>query len=139
MGNLVGGTLYDRNPRVFQPVLLGMLAFAFAGTWLLATSTGAMSVAVFAIGALAFAVIPGMQARVMAMAAQAPTLAMAVNASGYQVSAATAGLFGGLIVDSAAGPRPIYLVAAALTACGLLLTIRGTRHHTHQSRDRQPA
>ena len=135
VGNLVGGALYDRNPRLFQPTLLGILAVALAGTWLIATSTPATSVAVFVIGALAFAIIPGMQARVMATAAAAPTLAMAVNASGYQVAAASAGLIGGLIVDSAAGPRPIYLVAAALTVCGLLLTVRGTRRRTRQPHD----
>lgn len=139
VGNLVGGTLYDRNPRFFQPVLLGTLAVALAGTWLIAASTAPMSVAVFVIGALAFAIIPGMQARVMATASEAPTLTMAVNASGYQVAAASAGLFGGLIVDSAAGARPIYLVAAALTVCGLLLTILGTRHRTTQAHHHQPA
>lgn len=79
-----------------------------AGTWFVATSTTLTAVAVVAIGFLGFAIIPGMQARVMATAAEAPTLAMAVNASGYQVAAACAGLIGGLIADSTAGPRHIY-------------------------------
>jgi MFS transporter, DHA1 family, inner membrane transport protein len=64
-----------------------------------------------------------MQARVMHAAAEAPTLSVAVNASGYQVAAACAGILGGFIADSAAGPRLIYLVAAGLTVCGLLLTL----------------
>ncbi|MFD4404681.1 MFS transporter [Nocardia sp. NPDC058499] len=127
IGNLVGGMLYDRNPRLFQPALLGLLAAVLAGSWFVAASTTFTVVVVAAIGLLGFAVIPGMQARVMTTAAQAPTLAMAVNASGYQVAAACAGLLGGLIADSAAGPRSIYLVAAGVTVCGLLMTIMATR------------
>jgi DHA1 family inner membrane transport protein len=131
IGNLVGGTLYDRNPRLFQPALLTLLAVALAGTWFIAAQMVPTVVAVVVIGALGFAIIPGMQARVMQTAAEAPTLAMAVNASGYQVAAACAGLFGGLIADSAIGPRPIYLVAAATTLGGLLLTLTGTIRDTH--------
>lgn len=127
IGNLLGGALYDRNSRLYQPVLLGGLAAAFVAMWFVADRTLPAAVAVVVIGALAFAVIPGMQARVMHTAAEAPTLAMAVNASGYQVAAAGAGLLGGLITDSSTGPRPIYLVAAALTICALLLTLSSTR------------
>lgn len=122
IGNIVGGTLYDRNPRVFQPTFLGILAATLVGTWFVADSTTLTAVAVVAIGLLGFAIIPGMQARVMMTAAEAPTLAMAVNASGYQVAAAGAGLFGGMVVDSTAGPRAIYLLAAGLTLCGLMLS-----------------
>ncbi|MGY1942529.1 MFS transporter [Nocardia asiatica] len=127
IGNLVGGTLYDRNPRLFQPAFLGLLAATLVGTWFVATSTALTGVAVVVIGLFGFAIIPGMQARVMMTAGDAPTLAMAVNASGYQVAAACAGLFGGLIADSTAGPRPIYLAAAGLTMCGLLMTVVATR------------
>lgn len=127
IGNLVGGTLYDRNPRLFQPGLLALLAAALVGTWFIATATTLTVVAVVVVGLLGFAIIPGTQARAMTTAAEAPTLAMAVNASGYQIAAACAGLFGGLIADSSAGPRPIYLVAAALTVCGLLMTVMATR------------
>ncbi|MGW7538409.1 MFS transporter [Amycolatopsis sp. NPDC054798] len=127
IGNLVGGALYDRHPQVSQPVLLGLLAAVLAGSWFVAASPALTVAAVVTIGLLGFAIIPGMQARVMTTAAEAPTLAMAVNASGYQVAAACAGLFGGLIADSSAGPRPIYLVSAGLTLCGLLMTVLAAR------------
>nr|WP_281361893.1 MFS transporter [Nakamurella aerolata] len=123
IGNLAGGALYDRSPRLFQPFLLGLLAVALAASWFVATSATLTVLVVLVVGFLGFAIIPGMQARVMAAAAGAPALAMAVNASGYQLAAAFAGLVGGLIADSAAGPRPIFLVAAGLTTCGLLLTL----------------
>src|SRR5690606_24203516 len=127
IANLVGGTLYDRTPRLFQPALLGLLAATLVGTWFVATSTAFTGVAVVVIGLFGFAIIPGMQATVLMNAGDAPTLALAVNASRYQVAAACAGLVGGLITDSTAGPRPIYLAAAGLTMCGLLMTVAATR------------
>lgn len=126
IGNLVGGALYDRNPRLFQPLLLACLAAILAGAWFVAAETVPAVVAVVVVGVLGFAVIPGMQAGVMRSAADAPTLAMAVNASGYQVAAACAGLIGGVITDSDAGPRAIYLVAACATVGGLALTAAGS-------------
>ncbi len=137
IGNLLGGTLYDRNPRVVQPILLGLLAATLVATWFVADSPALTAMAVVAIGLLGFAIIPGMQARVMMTAAEAPTLAMAVNASGYQVAAACAGLFGGLIAEGAGGPRPIYLVAAGLTVGGLLMTVIAAR--TRPEVRREPA
>jgi DHA1 family inner membrane transport protein len=103
------------------PALLLGLAALLAVSWTFADRLPAAAITVVAVGFLAFAVIPGMQARVFAAAAAAPTLAMAVNASGYQVAAALAGWSGGLIVDSAAGPRLLYPVAAAITGVGVLL------------------
>jgi DHA1 family inner membrane transport protein len=125
LGGLAGGALFDRYPRAALPALLGTLAVVLAAAWQLATAPLPAVVVVVVLGALGFAVVPGMQARVLAAATAAPTLAVAVNASGYQLAAAGAGVIGGVIVDSAAGPRTIYLVAAALTAGGLALgTIR---------------
>jgi DHA1 family inner membrane transport protein len=75
------------------------------------------------LGALAFAIIPGMQTRVMATAATATTLAVAVNASGFQVAAAFAGWLGGRVIDSPLGLPLIYLVGALLTAAGLAIAL----------------
>lgn len=127
IGNLIGGSLYDRDPRRAVSALLGILSAVLVGTWFVAVAPAPAAVAMVVIGGLGFAVIPGMQARVVAAAAEAPTLAMAVNASGYQVAAAGAGWFGGVITDSAAGSRSIYLVAAGLTLVGSVLTLVGAR------------
>jgi MFS transporter, DHA1 family, inner membrane transport protein len=83
-GNLVGGRLADRVPRTSQPVLLGALAAALAVLWLVADSPVATAVLVFVVGALGFAVIPGMQSRVLSAAGEAPTLAIAVKALSWQ-------------------------------------------------------
>lgn len=120
VGNLVGGRLADRAPRTSQPVLLGALAAALVLLWVAAESAPATAVLVFVVGALGFAVIPGMQARVLSAAEEAPTLAIAVNASAYQVAAAFAGWLGGAALTM--GTRSLYLVAAALTLAGVAVS-----------------
>jgi DHA1 family inner membrane transport protein len=122
VGNLVGGRLADRAPRTSQPVLLGALAAALTLLWLVAENAVATAVLVFVVGALGFAVIPGMQARVLAAAGEAPTLAIAVNASAYQVAAAFAGWLGGAALTM--GTRSLYLVAAVLTLAGMAISWR---------------
>jgi DHA1 family inner membrane transport protein len=135
-GNLVGGRLADRAPRMAQPVLLGALAAALTLLWLVAESAAATAVVVFVVGALGFAVIPGMQARVLAAAGEAPTLAIAVNASAYQVAAAFAGWFGGAALSM--GTRSLYLVAAVLTLAGVAISWR-RRTGRGARADRRPA
>jgi DHA1 family inner membrane transport protein len=129
-GNVIGGRLAD---RALLPSLAGLLA-ALAGVlalfWLAGGVPAAAAVLTFAIGVLAFAVIPGMQTRVVATATAAPTLAVAVNASGYQVAAAFAGWLGGQVI---AGPglRAVPLVGAVLTVAGLALALHLLRRERH--------
>ena len=131
-GNLVGGRLADRAPRTSQPVLLGALAAALVLLWLTAESAGATAVLVFVVGALGFAVVPGMQARVLSAAGEAPTLAIAVNASAYQVAAAFAGWLGGAALT--AGTCSLYLVAAALTLAGTAISWRRRTRYAYDER-----
>ena len=129
IGNLVGGRLADRALLPAQLGALGLLAVLLVALWL-SPSTVVTGLLVFAIGGVGFSVIPGMQARVLTAAAAAPTLAIAVNASAYQVAAAVAGWLGGRVVAGPGLPA-IYLVAAAATVLGLALTgvaaVRGGR------------
>lgn len=126
-GNLLGGRLADRAPRTSQPALLAALSAALVLLWAAAESIPATVVLVFVVGALGFAVIPGMQARVLSAAGEAPTLAIAVNASAYQVAAAFAGWLGGAALTM--GPRSLYLVAAALTIAGVTISLRRSTQH----------
>lgn len=132
VGTFVGGWLSD---RALMPSLIGLLA-VLAGIlalfWLASGSQVTAAILTFVIGALAFAIIPGMQTRVVAMASAAPTLAVAVNASGFQVAAAFAGWLGGRVISSGLGLRSIYLVGALLTVAGLAIAFHSLR------RDRQP-
>ncbi|MFG1909869.1 MFS transporter [Kribbella sp. NPDC048928] len=120
IGNLVGGRLADRALLRSQLGALALLVVLLLALRLSPSSftTGAL---VFALGAVGFSFLPGMQARVLTTAAMAPTLAVAVNASAYQVAAAFAGWLGGRVVAGPGLPA-IYLVAAATTVIGLVLT-----------------
>ncbi|AXB44763.1 MFS transporter [Amycolatopsis albispora] len=132
-GNLAGGWLSD---RALMPSLIGMLAVTTAvllGMWLASSNLVGTAILVFFIGALGFSIVPGMQANVLKNAAQAPTLALAVNASAYQIAVAFAAWLGGLVIDGGLGLRPVYLVAAAVTVAGILVTLFAWQ------RDRRPA
>jgi DHA1 family inner membrane transport protein len=74
-----------------------------------------------------------MQIRVVTAAGAAPTLAVAVNASGFQLAAAFAGRIGGWAIDDGPGLRSIYPIAAVLTVSGSALALHMLR------RDRKPA
>ncbi|MFI7002438.1 MFS transporter [Nocardia sp. NPDC050175] len=123
VGNQAGGWLAD---RALLPSVTGLLA-ALVGAlflfWLVGSNQIGAAVLTFVIGALAFAIIPGMQTRVVMAAAAAPTLAVAVNASGFQLAAACAGWLGGAVTGDGSGVRSIPLVGAVLTAAGLVLAV----------------
>ncbi|GAA4205695.1 MFS transporter [Actinocatenispora rupis] len=113
VGNSVGGWLADRS---LMPSLVGLfaaLAVVLAAFGLAGGNRTVAAALTVLLGALAFAVVPGTQARILSAARAAPTLGVAVNASGYQLAAAFAGVLGGWLV---AGPGPRWLpLAGALT------------------------
>ncbi|MET8763142.1 MFS transporter [Lentzea sp. NPDC004782] len=122
VGNFAGGWLADRALMPSQIGLLSALAAALVVMWAVSGSIVATGVMVFVVGALGFSVVPGMQARVMSTATAAPTLAIAVNASAYQLAAAFAGWLGGRVIDGP-GLKPIYLVGAGVTVAGILVSL----------------
>ncbi|MGW9210205.1 MFS transporter [Embleya sp. NPDC055664] len=134
VGNIVGGRLADRAPMRTQIGLLTALAATLVLMWATAGSRVPTAILVFAIGALGFAVIPGMQTRVLTTASSAPTLAMAVNASAYQLAAALGAWLGGHTADGP-GLRAIYLLAAIITTVGIATS---TYAH-HRSQTPEPA
>ncbi|WP_406054981.1 MFS transporter [Kribbella sp. NBC_00889] len=125
IGNLLGGRLADRALLPSQLSALSVLLVLLIALRVSPTPvvTGLL---VFAAGAVGFSVIPGMQSRVLSTAAAAPTLAIAVNASAYQLAAACAGWLGGRIIAGPGLPA-IYLVAAITTVLGIGLTALALR------------
>ncbi|MFC9998569.1 MFS transporter [Nocardia sp. NPDC127526] len=131
VGNQLGGRAAD---RALLPALTGLLTCLSAALAIFGIVDGNHWLAVllvFVLGVLAFAIIPGMQARVITAAAAAPTLAVAINASGFQLAAALAGRSGGWIIGAGPGPRALPLIGAAVTlaAAGLagLMLYRDSR------------
>ncbi|WP_030613835.1 MFS transporter [Streptomyces sclerotialus] len=135
-GNFFGGWLSD---RALMPSLAGLLAALAAGLalfWLAGDVRFFAAVLTFAVGALAFAITPGMQTRVLSTATSAPTLAIAVNASAFQVAAAFAGWLGGRVIDTApGGVHTLPLVGAALTLTGLAIAL----HSLRRDRRKEPS
>ncbi|MFI6047191.1 MFS transporter [Nocardia sp. NPDC051321] len=123
VGNQAGGWLADRALLPSVAGLLAALVGALLLFWLVGSDQICAAVLTFVIGALAFAIIPGMQTRVVMAAADAPTLAVAVNASGFQLAAACAGWLGGGVTGDGSGLRSIPLVGAVLTAAGSALAV----------------
>ncbi|MBX5460801.1 MAG: MFS transporter [Steroidobacteraceae bacterium] len=107
MGSLVG--------------LLVALSIVLALFWRLETLQTPTAILVFLTGALAFSIIPGMQTRVLVTAKDAPTLGIALNASGFQIAAAFSAWLGGQIIGSELGLDFVPLAGALVTAAGGLL------------------
>jgi DHA1 family inner membrane transport protein len=63
-----------------------------------------------------------MQTRVLTAAGAAPTLAVAVNASGFQFAAAIGGWLGGQLITES-GPRALYPAAAVVTVAGVAVAL----------------
>jgi DHA1 family inner membrane transport protein len=123
-----------------QITLLAALAATLVLMWTASGSTAATAILVFAIGALGFAVIPGMQTRVLTTATEAPTLAIAVNASAYQLAAAFAAWLGGRVIDTdGLGLRALYLVSAGVTVAGILVSCYAWARDRDPVRHRQSA
>lgn len=122
VGNLVGGWLSDRALMPSLVALLSLLTVSLFVLWLVSGSPLATAIMVFVVGAVGFSVIPGMQTRVMSTATSAPTLAIAVNASAFQLAAAFAAWLGGRVLDNGFGLRSLYLVGAAVTVIGITVT-----------------
>jgi DHA1 family inner membrane transport protein len=131
VGNFLGAWLADRALLPSLAGLLAVLAGVLALYWFVSGVQIPSAILTFVIGAFAFAIIPGMQTRVLATASAAPTLAVAVNASGFQLAAAFAGLLGGWLINGGLGLRSIYLVGAALTVVGLAIALYSLRRDRH--------
>ncbi|MFF4953433.1 MFS transporter [Streptomyces chattanoogensis] len=138
VGNFLGGWLADKALMASLAGLLGVLAGVLGLFWLVSGVQALAVVLTFVIGVLAFAIIPGMQTRVMATATSAPTLAVAVNASGFQLAAAFAAWLGGRVIDSRLGLSSLSLVGALLTVAGVAIALHSLRRERRPA-DRTPA
>ncbi|NIH78312.1 MFS transporter [Amycolatopsis viridis] len=122
IGNLVGGRLADRALMPSLAWMLAALVATLALLWAAGDNRAVVAVLVFVLGGLAFAIVPGMQTRVLTAAGAAPTLAVAVNASGFQLAAAFGGWLGGQLINGS-GIGALYPAAAVVTVAGLGLAV----------------
>lgn len=122
LGNLVGGRLAD---RALMPALTGVLA-VLGGT-LVAIALGAavpwlLVILLTAFGMAYFAVMPGLQARILTTAGDgAPTLAVSVNIGAFNVGIAFGAWFGGQVLGLGLGLRAVVTAAAVLSWAAMLV------------------
>ncbi|RBM06243.1 MFS transporter [Streptomyces sp. PT12] len=122
VGTILGGRLADRSLMPSLCLLLAALTLILVLFGAIAPVRWVTAVAVFVFGAASFSIIPGLQARILSAAAGAPTLALAVNISAFQLANAGGSWLGGVVLDNA-GLRWIALAGACVTLCGLALGI----------------
>ncbi|OSQ46364.1 MFS transporter [Thalassospira sp. MCCC 1A01428] len=123
IGNLYGGRLADRRLMV---TLIGSLVFLSV---VLVVLTYALDNQIFTIitvgvlGAAAFSTVPPLQMRVLAKAEGAPSLASSINIAAFNLGNAGGAWLGGVAIDHGPGLAGVPLVAAAITAGGLVLAL----------------
>lgn len=118
-GNILGGRLADRalSPGLFAMLaaLVGLLAlFAVA-----AHNPFTAMLVLFLVASAGSALVPGLQTRLMDVAADAQTLAAALNHSALNVANAFGAWIGGVVIAAGLGYTAPALVGSALALAGL--------------------
>lgn len=133
LGNWLGGKFADRSvDKTLIVTLAGLtlLLVAFAAAMPFAVPAAAL---IFLWGVASFALVPPLQVRVMAVAADAPNLASAMNIGAFNLGNAIGAGLGGAVIAGGLGYPAVALAGAGAAASGLVLTLLLAR------RDPRPA
>ncbi|MEU4598172.1 MFS transporter [Nocardia sp. NPDC023988] len=120
-GNVVGGILADRG--VDRSIFAAMIAMVviLAGFVLAAHNPITAAIGAFLVGASGAALAPGLQTRLMDVAADAQTLAAALNHAALNIANAAGAWLGGLVIAAGLGYTAPALVGAVLAVAGVAL------------------
>ncbi|MGW5439080.1 MFS transporter [Nocardia asteroides] len=120
-GNILGGIMADRG--VDRSIFAGMIAMVviLAGFVLAAHHPVTAAIGAFLVGASGAALAPGLQTRLMDVAADAQTLAAALNHAALNIANAAGAWLGGLVIAAGLGYTAPAAVGALLAVLGLLL------------------
>ncbi len=121
IGNIVGGVLADRG--VDRAVFVAMIAMAviLGGFVVAAHNPYTAAFGALLVGASGAALAPGLQTRLMDVAADAQTLAAALNHAALNIANAAGAWLGGLVIAAGLGYTAPAMVGAGLAATGVLL------------------
>lgn len=128
-GNLAGGRAADRDLDRTLLTLLGSLTVVLVGFALVVGNPWAAGIALFLLGAVGFASVPGMQMRVLEFASAAPTLASGVNISAFNTGNAIGAWLGGVTIAAGYGYRSPIVVGAALAVVALAVMALAAASH----------
>src|SRR5690606_35374191 len=108
---------------VDRSILLGLIVMivVLAGFVLAARHPVTASVGAFLVGASGAALTPGLQTRLMDVAADAQTLAAALNHAALNIANAAGAWLGGLVIAAGLGYTAPAMVGTALAVSGLVL------------------
>jgi DHA1 family inner membrane transport protein len=118
VGNLVGAWLADRNLMATIGGVLACSAVVMTVLWLTAENPYMLSACVFLVGC-SVAIGPALQTRLMDVAADAQTLAAALNHSAFNIANALGAWLGGLAIAAGYGFASTGWVGAILAIAGL--------------------
>ncbi|MBM9510284.1 MFS transporter [Actinacidiphila acididurans] len=133
IGNFVGGRLADGHVVRGITIVLSALVVVLAVFWVTSTVPALSVITLFAFGAVGFSIIPSLQARIQAVALAAPTLALSVNVSAFNLGNGLGAWLGGAVMDRGFGVRAVTLTgsaAAALSLAFIALSSRMDRRST---------
>ncbi|MGW5570132.1 MFS transporter [Nocardia thailandica] len=120
-GNLAGGVLADRG--VDRAILTGLMAMVVILAVFVAAAHNPVTAGIgaFFVGASGAALAPALQTRLMDVAADAQTLAAALNHAALNIANAVGAWLGGLVIAAGLGYTAPAVVGAALATSGVAL------------------
>lgn len=121
LGNVVGGRLANCSVESTVVGVSWALAAVCIMYWFAAPSATGSALFLVLFSVTTFALIPGLQTRVLATAANAPTLSLTVNMSAFALGAAAGSWVGGQVIAVGFGVRAITLAAAVFSVLGALV------------------
>ncbi|WJV64941.1 MFS transporter [Pectobacteriaceae bacterium CE70] len=123
MGNFAGGRLADKHVMRGVTTVLGSLVVILVLFWMTSIVPFLSAITLFLFGAIGFSIIPSLQARIQSVALAAPTLALSVNVSAFNLGNGLGAWMGGAVLDLGLGVRSVPLAGAALAAVSLAITV----------------
>jgi MFS transporter, DHA1 family, inner membrane transport protein len=120
IGNLVGAWFADRNLMATIGGVLACSVVVMTVLWLTAENPYMLSACVFLVGC-SVAIGPALQTRLMDVAADAQTLAAALNHSAFNIANALGAWLGGLAIAAGYGFASTGWVGAVLAVAGLMV------------------
>lgn len=132
VGNFAGGRLADKHVMRGVTTVLSSLVIVLVIFWATSIIPVLSAVTLFLFGAVGFSIIPSLQARIQSLAVAAPTLALSVNVSAFNLGNGVGAWMGGSVLDLGFGIRAVPLAAAALAAISLLITLFAWRQSRQQ-------
>ncbi|MFE5810465.1 MFS transporter [Streptomyces sp. NPDC056491] len=139
VGNVLGGRAADRSLMPSLYLILGGLCLVLVIFTFTSRATVPAAITLAAFGAIGFATVPPLQARVMQQAAGAPALASAANIAAFNLGNALGAWLGGLAVAHGLGWTSPTWIGAGLAAAGLgTAALSGRLDRRSRGRHAQP-